>query len=126
MAEGEGFDVLKTLILKDLAYFRYSQTARSGQKPGSRNEIGTVNFVSSARSPAASLSALRLLSERYGIFRCHQAAGVASSLRGATLCVAPAWQYPHVVYHLADEKYANSKPPIPASARAATSCTRNR
>jgi hypothetical protein len=43
MAEGEGFDVLEVLILKDLANFRCSQTARSGQKAGSRNEIGTVN-----------------------------------------------------------------------------------
>jgi hypothetical protein len=53
MAEGEGFDVLEVLILKDLACFRYSQTARSGQKAGSRNEIGTVNGASFAEDPAA-------------------------------------------------------------------------
>jgi hypothetical protein len=37
------FELHGLLILKNLADFRFAETARSGQKPGSRNEIGTVN-----------------------------------------------------------------------------------
>jgi hypothetical protein len=43
LAEGEGFEGLGVLILKNLACFAYARTARSGEMPGSRNETGTVN-----------------------------------------------------------------------------------
>jgi hypothetical protein len=43
VAAAVGFELHAVLILKNLAVFRSSRTARSGQKPGWRNEVGTVN-----------------------------------------------------------------------------------
>jgi hypothetical protein len=51
LAERVGFELLGVLILKNLACFAYARTARSGQKPGSRNEIGTVNGVDIVQGP---------------------------------------------------------------------------
>jgi hypothetical protein len=61
------FEVHAAVILKDLADFPSARTARSGQKPGSRNEIGTAERAGRTREPGHVLVAIPCTSTTSGV-----------------------------------------------------------